>query len=116
LSDIGLDLSGVIALIVFLASAAGLGICGLICGLVAIARGHGTSGGILAQPAFGYFAFAMALVVVNLIGFGVLLAVVDDIDKALGALFDSIALYAWLPVQPVLWLASAILFNRSRRK
>jgi hypothetical protein len=116
LSDIGIDLSGLIALIVFLAAAAGLVICGLICGVVAIFRGRGTTGGIKAQPAFGFLVLAAILVKVNVIAFAIVLAVVDDVDKALTALLDNIALYAWLPVQPILWLGTAFLFNRSRRK
>ena len=116
MSDIGIDLSGIVALIVFLAAAAGLVICGIACGIIAFVRGRGTADGIKAQPAIGFFAVAVLLVLVNLIAFGILLAIVDDIDKGLGARFDNIALYAWLPVQPILFLVSATLFNRSRRK
>lgn len=94
MSDIGIDLSGIVALFIFLAAAAGLFICGLICGVVAIVRGRGTAGGIKAQPTFGFFALAALLVLVNLIAFGILLAVVDDIDKAFAARLDNIALYA----------------------
>jgi hypothetical protein len=116
LSDIGLDLSGIVALLIFLATAATLGVCGLICGIVAFVRGHGTAGGVKTQPAFGYFALAAAMGLVNLIAFGVLLVLVDHIDKDLGARFDMLALYVWLPAQPVLWLASAVVFNKLRKK
>jgi hypothetical protein len=116
MSDIGIDLSGLIALIVFLAAAAGLVICGLICGVVAVVRRRGTAGGIKAQPAFVYSVVAVLLVLVNLIAFAIVLAVVDDIDKSLAARLDNIAMFAWLPVQPIVWLGTAFLFNRSRRK
>lgn len=116
MSDIGIDLSGLIAMLVFLAAAVGLGICLVVFGLVAYGRGKGTSVGVTAQSAFGYFALAAVLCVVNLAAFVIMLVAIDRIDKDNGAFIDMIALYAWLPAQPIIWLVAVVLFNKLRKK
>ncbi|CAN5572407.1 hypothetical protein BH10ACI2_BH10ACI2_17860 [soil metagenome] len=115
MSDIGLDLSGIVALLLFLAIAAGLGICGLVSGIVALSRGKGARSGVVSQRAFGYFAAAGALGLINLILFGILLAFVDSISKEFNEILDKAALFVWLPLQPVVWIVSAIIFNKKRK-
>lgn len=103
-------------MIVFLASASSLGICTLVSGLIALYRASGSTRGVKAEPAFGFFAAAGVLGTLNLILFGILLYFVDSTAREINEVLDKAAFYAWLPLQPVIWIASAMIFNRSRKK
>ena len=115
MSDIGINLSGVVALLILLASASVLGVFALVSGIVALVRGKGIKRGVISQPAFGFFSAAVALGIIDLIVFGILLFFVDSNQREINESIDKIAFYAWLPLQPIVWIASAVIFSKVRK-
>ena len=115
MSDIGLNLSGIIALFVFLIVAAGLGIGGLVSLLIAFIRGSGTGPGVTKHGAFAFFLAALPLIAVNLIAFGILVYIVDSNAHETNELLDKLAAYAWLPLQLIFWIVLGLILKRIRK-
>ncbi|MEP6849869.1 MAG: hypothetical protein ABI999_13515 [Acidobacteriota bacterium] len=113
MSDISLDLSGVIALLIFMFSAAGFGLAGLIALIIAIAIGSEPGRRIVRTKAFGFFIAAVVLALFDLVGFIVMMYTVDSNPHRINTLLDTAAL-GWLPLQLAIWVIGAILFNRIR--
>ena len=115
MSDIGINLSGIIALFVFLIVAAGLGIGGLVSLVIAFIRGSGTDAGVTKHGGFAFFLAALPLIAVNLIAFGILVYFVDSNAHETNELLDRVAAYAWLPLQLILWITLGILIRKIRK-
>ena len=111
----GLDLSGLVASAVFLSSAACLVVLAVISGTVGLLRGGATKTGFMSQRAFGFFASAALLGAVNLVLLGVFYLFGDLTTPDFRENLDKAAFYAWIPIQLIVWIASAILFNRRRK-
>ncbi|MEP6945044.1 MAG: hypothetical protein ABJA02_03945 [Acidobacteriota bacterium] len=114
MSDIGLNLSGLLALIVFAWSAIGLAILALISLAIAY-LGRSGNRGVRKHWAFGSFVSAAVLVILNLLALGAFAFLIDSMDQATNEVFDKIAIYVWAPLQLIIWIATAFLFNRSRK-
>jgi hypothetical protein len=115
MSDIALDLSGVIALLVFLISGVSLGFGGLVSLIVAFVRGSGTEQGVSRRKSFCFFLAALPLIFLNVLAFGVLLYFVDSNESETNDLLDKITAYAWLPLQPVIWIVLGLVINQLRK-
>lgn len=113
MSDISIDLSGVIALLIFMMSAAGFGFAALISLIVAIAGGAGSENGIVRTKAFGFFATAIAIGLVNLVGFTIMFYTVDSNSHDTNSILD-ISAGVWALLQLFVWIAAALRFNRVR--
>jgi hypothetical protein len=113
MSDISFDLAGVIALLVFMISAGAFGLAALISVIVAIALGAGNEKGFFRTKAFGFFAAAVPLVLLDLIGFAVMFYTADSNSHRTNDLLDTVAC-VWFLLQPVIWIAAAIILNRIR--
>mgnify|MGYP003423388547 FL=1 len=109
-----LDLSGLISLVVFFWSALVFFVAGIICVLIANFRGTAKAGGVRKHAAFGFFAAAAILMVLNLAGFGTMWYLVDSGFDAAYASFDEFATYIWIPLQIVIWPAAALIYNKFR--
>ena len=113
MSDISLDLSGVIALLIFMFSAVSFGFAGLIALIIAIATGSGPDRRFVRTKAFGFFVTAAVFAVLNLVGFIVMMYTTDSNPHSLNSVLDTSAC-GWVILQPIVWIASAIVFNRIR--
>ena len=112
MSDIGLNLDGIIALLIFLVGAAVLGVGGILSLIIAFVTAAKRDQSIRKQGAFQYFLVTVPLVFLNLAAFGILLFFVDSNSDGTNQLADSIALYAWLPLQPIIWIAGGFILNK----
>lgn len=112
MSDIAIDLSGFIALLVFFWSAIVWGICGGICALIAYFKGSAKKAAVRSHSAFGFFVAAVPLGIVNLIAFGLLAYFIDSIDSSVNGVFDMTALYAWAPLQPIIWVIAGFVIKK----
>ncbi len=115
MSDIMIDLSGIIALLVFFWSAAMFLVIGIVNVLIANFRGPKKSGGVKKHPAFGFFAVAVVLMVLNLAAFGLLAYFIDANVDTFNDKLDAFALYVWGPIQIVIWIAAALIYNKTRK-
>jgi len=115
MSDVTIDLSGLIALLIFFWSAALFLVVGIVNVLIANFRGPKKTGGVKKHPAFGFFAVAVVLMVLNLVAFGLLAYFVDANVDTFNDKLDAFALYAWLPIQIVIWIAGALIYNKIRK-
>ena len=113
MSDISLDLAGVIALLVFMISAAIFGFAALISLIVALAMGAGKEKGIVRTKAFGFFAIAIPFVFLDLISFAAMFYTADSNSHRTNDLLDTAAC-GWFLLQPLIWVAAAIILNRIR--
>jgi len=111
----GLDLSGIIVRAVLVVSAAGFGVCCLVSGLIALIRGGWSKNGLISRSAFGFFSSSIALVFFDLFLYGVITVFDDSMTREFRETIDRVALYVWLPVQPVFWIAAALIFNKLRK-
>ena len=91
MSDIGLNLSGIIALFVFLLAASGLGVGGLICLAVAFFKASKNERGAKEQGGFAYLLASIPLLLLNLIAFGVLTYLVDSNSVETNEMLDKVA-------------------------
>ena len=114
MSDIGINLDGVIAFFIFLAAAAALAVCGMVSLIVAFVRSSKNGRAVKREKAFRYFLAAIPIIFVNLATFGILLFFVDSNADETNKLADSLALYLWLPLQPLIWIVSGFTLNRLR--
>ena len=112
MSDIGLNLSGVIALFVFLFAAVSLVVSGLICLIVASVKAGNKGETTRQQGAFTYFLASLPLVGLNLIFFGILFLIVDSASREQMELADKAAAYVWLPLQVFMWIAIGMAFRK----
>lgn len=110
-----LDLSGLMALVVFFWSALVFFVAGIICVLVANFRGPVKAGGVKKHAAFGYFAVAAILMVVNLAAFGTVWYLVDSGFDSAYAKLDEFAIYIWIPLEIVIWPVAAFIYNKFRK-
>lgn len=115
MSDIGINLSGIIALFVFLAAAAGLGLFGLASLVVAFVNASKTGQPVKNHVAFAYFIAAVPLLIVNLIAFGILLLIVDSNAHESNESIDKAALFVWLPLQLISWIILGLFLKRIRK-
>ena len=115
MSDIGIDLSGVIALFIFLLAAVAIGICGLISLIIAFVTASKNGRTVKAQRAFAYFWAAVPLVLLNLIVFGMLAILVDSNSRETNETIDRAAGYVWLPLQSVMWIGSGLILNKLKK-
>src|SRR5437868_2848802 len=115
MSDIGLNLSGVIALFVFLLAAGLLAIGGLISLIIAAVRASKSGRKTRQQGAFAFFIGALPLIVVNVIAFGILIYFVDSNERETNEFLDKVAAYVWLPLQVIVWIVSGIILKRVRK-
>lgn len=115
MSDITIDLSGIIALVVFFGSAAAFFVAGIISVLVANSRGRAKAGGVKKHSAYGFFATAAVLMVLNLAGFGVMWYLFAANVSGILALADDVALFGWIPLEIVIWVFASSIYNRFRR-
>ena len=115
MSDITLDLSGVIALLAFIFAAAGFSLAAFISLIVAMAGSLSSEKGVRSSKAFGFFVTAIPFIVIDLIGVLALFYTVDSNSHDTNNFLD-IAVSIWLLIQPVVWIAAAIMFNRARLK
>ena len=113
MSDIGLNLSGIIALLVFFGAAAGLALAGIASLLIAYVRGEDS--GFKKHGAFLFFLAALPLIAINLIEFGILVYSVDSNERETNEFLDKAAAYVWLPLQPIIWIILGIFLKRVRR-
>lgn len=111
MSDISIDLSGVIALLIFMMSAAGFGFAALI-GLIIAIAGR-CEDGIVRTKAFGFFVTAIAIGLVNLVGFTIMFYTVDSNSHDTNSILD-ISAGVWALLQLFVWIAAALGFNRVR--
>jgi len=114
-SDIGLDLSGVIALLVFMISSAIYGSVGLVSLIIAIVLGSAKEKGLRGSKAFGFFIAALPFAIINLIGFGGMFYTADSNSHNVNDILDKAAC-GWALIQPIIWIAAAVFFNRFRRR
>jgi hypothetical protein len=114
-SDITLDLSGVIALLLFLISAGVFGLVALISLILAVVMGSGKSKGLKGSKAFGFFIAAIPFVIINQIGFGGMFYTADSNSHNVNDILDKAAC-GWALIQPIIWIAAAVFFNRFRRR
>ncbi len=112
MSDIGINLSGIIALFVFLIAAAGLGLCGLISLIVALVKASKAGKPVKNQGAFAFFIAAVPLLILNLIAFGILFLIVDSNAHETNEFIDKAALFAWLPLQVIAWIVAGVIINK----
>ncbi len=110
-----LDLSGLIAFLVFFWSATTFFVAGIISVVVASTRGPSKTGGVKKHPAYGFFVVAAILMVLNLAGFGVLWYLIDADVKMSFETLDAFAVYVWMPLQFVIWVAASLIYNKSRK-
>ena len=115
MSDIGLNLSCIIALFIFLVTAGGLGVCGLISLIIAFVKASRAQQRAKQQRAFAYFIAAVPLMLLNLIAFGILAYMVDSNANATNEFIDKAAAYVWLPLQPILWIVLGMSINKLKR-
>lgn len=111
----GLDLSGLVAGIVFIGSAFALFIFGVISEIIALVRGGWTKAGFRSQGAFGFLVSAFVLGAIDLVFFGIFYLFGNFTSTNFREILDALAFYGWLPLQPVLWIAAAIIFNKRRK-
>lgn len=111
----GLDLSGLIASAVFLGSAACLVILSVISGTVGLLRGGVTKIGFMSQHAFGFFASAIVLAAVDLLLLGAFYLFGNLTTTDFKETLDKAAFYAWIPLQFIVWIASAIVIIKQRK-
>ena len=115
MSDIGLNLSGIIALFIFLVSAGGLGVCGLISLVIAFVKASKSRQRAKQQRAFAYFIAALPLIILNLIAFGILAYLVDSNASETNEFIDKASAYMWLPLQPIIWIVFSMSINKLRK-
>ena len=115
MSDIGLNLSGIIALFVFLLAAGLLAIGGLVSLVVAAVKGSKSGQKTRQQGAFAFFLAGLPFIAVNLIAFGILVYFVDSNERETNEFLDRMAAYVWLPLQVIFWIGSGIILKRVRR-
>jgi len=113
MSDISLDLAGVIALLVFMISAAIFGFAALISLILAVAMGAGSEKGFFRTKAFGFFVVAVPFVILDLIGFAAMFYTADSNSHRTNDLLDTAAC-GWFVLQPIVWIIAAIILNRIR--
>ena len=115
MSDITLDLSGVIALLAFIFSAAVFSLAAFISLVIAMAGSLSSEKGISGGKAFGFFLTAIPFIVIDVIGSLAMFYTVDSNSHDTNAFLD-IAVGVWFLLQPIVWIASAIIYNRTRLK
>ncbi len=115
MSDIGLNLSGIIALFVFLLAAAGLGLGGLVGLAVAFFKALKDGQTAKQQGAFAYFIASVPLILLNLIAFGILAYLVDSNAGETNEMIDKAAAYVWLPLQPITWIILGVVINKLKK-
>jgi len=115
MSDIGLNLSGIIALFIFLVAAGGLGVCGLISLVIAIVKASKTRQRAKQQGSFAYFIAAVPLILLNLIAFGILAYLVDSNANATNEFIDKATAYVWFPLQPFIWIVLGVSINKFKK-
>ena len=113
MSDISIDLAGVIALLIFMFSAAGFGAAAGISLIVSVATGPGTGKKVTRTRAFGFFIAAIPLGLLNVAGFLFMFYTADSNARRLNDLLDDAAL-GWLLLQIAIWIIAAIVFNKIR--
>jgi hypothetical protein len=105
MSDIGLNISGIIAMFVFAWSAGGSALFSFIGLMIASEGAAGTGfGGIKKQRTFSFSVTAAALMCLNILALAVLAYFVDSINDGINEMVDKFALYAWVPLQLVVWI------------
>ena len=115
MSDIGINLSGIIALFVFLAASVVLLIGGIVSLIIAAAKASKAGKGTRHQGAFAFFLAALPLIAVNLIAFGILIYFVDSNERETNEFLDKAAAFVWLPLQFILWIVLGIFSRRVRK-
>jgi len=116
MSDIGLDLPGLIALCVFVLSAIILAICGVVSLIIAVFKGSKTWHGTKRSGAFGFFIAAVPLILLNAAAFGVLIAFVDSFGRETNEIIDNVAFFTWLPLMAVVWIILGLAIKKRRSK
>lgn len=112
MSDISINLDGLVALLVFLLASAGLAVGGIVSLVIAFVLASKRDGPVRKQNAFAYFLASAPLLILNLAAFGILLFFVDSNPDEFNKLADRIVLYAWLPLQPVIWILAGMFLNK----
>ena len=115
MSDIDINLSGLIALFVFLTGAGLLAVGGSVSLIIAAVKASKSGRKTRQQGAFAFFLAALPLIVVNLIAFGILAYSVDSNERETNEFLDKSAAYAWLPLQFIFWVILGI-FLKSLKK
>src|SRR5260221_4237338 len=112
-SDMSIDLAGVIALLMFMFSGVAFGFAAGISLIVSVATGPGTGKKLVPTRAFGFFIAAIPLGLINLAGFLFMLYTADSNTHRLNDLLDDAAC-GWLLLQIAIWIIAAIVFNKVR--
>jgi len=112
MSDIDLKFYGLIALLVFLIAVGGLAFVGSIGFVVALIKASKSGQAIRKQKAFAFFLAAMPLVVLNLAAFGILTYFIDSNSDETNQMLDTVTVYAWLPLQFIIWLVGGFIGNK----
>ena len=115
MSDIGLNLSGIIALFVFLIVSGAMALFGLVSLVFAFVKASKTGMPAKKQGAFAFFVAAVPLLVVNLLAFGILVYTVDSNARETNEFIDKAVLFAWLPLQPIIWIVGGMTINKLKK-
>ena len=115
MSDIDINLSGLLALVTFLLSAAGCAVTFFVCLVVAFVKASKAERSVGKQRVFAYVISAALLLVANLIAFSIFFGILDATNRDTKNVVDTLAMFAWAPLQPILWIATGMIVNKTRK-
>lgn len=112
MSDITIHLEGLMATLVFMLLIALLIPVSLITALLAFFASRKSGEKVSRQVAYGFFITTVPLILLNLIFFGLMYFVIDKASHDFNEILDNLAMYFWLPFQPIAIVAGGLIYRR----
>ena len=115
MADIDINFSGLIALAIFLIAAAASALVGIISLIVAIAKTSNSGQKPGDHRAFAYLISALPLLIANVILFVIVFSFFKTNMRSTNDLIDKVTIFAWLPLQPIIWILCRMIINKRKK-